>query len=78
MTSVEYGAGKTRTGELISLLCPRPEQMAKITGPAVYHIIAERDPAPLFLDEADALFARGQRAEDTRAILNAGYKSSAR
>jgi Protein of unknown function (DUF3631) len=76
MTSVEYGAGKTRTGELISLLCPRPEQMAKITGPAVYHIIAERDPAPLFLDEADALFARGQRAEDTRAILNAGYKSS--
>ena len=31
-------------------------------------------PAPLDLDEADALLGTGQRAEDIRGILNAGYK----
>jgi len=78
ITSGTYGAGKTRVLELTSLLCPNPQQMAKITGPAIYHIIPERHPAPLCLDEADAMLGNGRsaRAEDIRGILNAGYKSS--
>jgi len=74
ISAMGYGAGKTRVMELTSLLCPNPQMMAKITGPALYHIIDERHPAPLALDEADAIFAPGQRAEDLRGILNAGYK----
>ena len=69
-----YGAGKTRVMKLTNLLCPNPQMMAKITGPALYHVIPERHPAPLGLDEADALFGAGQRAEDIRGILNAGYE----
>jgi Protein of unknown function (DUF3631) len=74
ITALTYGAGKTRVMELVNLLCPNPQMMAKITGPALYHIIDERHPAPLALDEADAIFGQGQRAEDLRGILNAGYK----
>ena len=62
--------------KLTNLLCPNPQMMAKITGPALYHIIPERHPAPLGLDEADAIFGQGQRAEDLRGILNAGYEYS--
>ena len=76
ITALSYGAGKTRVMELTNLLCPNPQMMAKITGPAIYHIIDERHPAPLALDEADALLGVGQRAEDIRGILNAGYKSN--
>ena len=74
ISALTYGAGKTRVMELTNLLCPNPQMMAKITGPAIYHIIDERHPAPLALDEADALLGAGQRAEDIRGILNAGYK----
>ena len=74
ISALEYGAGKTRVMELVSLLCPNPQMMAKITGPALYHIIDERHPAPLCLDEADVIFGAGQRGEELRGILNAGYK----
>ena len=74
VSALTYGAGKTRVMELTSLLCPNPQMMAKITGPALYHIIDERHPSPLCLDEADAMFGQGQRAEDIRGVLNAGYK----
>jgi hypothetical protein len=74
VSALTYGAGKTRVMELTSLLCPNPQMMAKITGPALYHVIDERHPAPLCLDEADALFGAGQRGEDIRGVLNAGYK----
>ena len=76
VSALTYGAGKTRVMKLVNLLCPNPQMMAKITGPAAYHIIDERHPAPLALDEADAIFAQGQRAEDLRGILNAGYEYS--
>jgi hypothetical protein len=76
ISALTYGAGKTRVMKLTGLLCPNPVMMAKITGPALYHIIDEMHPAPLQLDEADAIFAQGQRAEDLRGILNAGYEYS--
>ena len=76
ISALTYGAGKTRVMKLTNLLCPNPHMMAKITGPALYHIIPERHPAPLGLDEADVLFGPGQRAEDIRGILNAGYEYS--
>ena len=62
-----YGAGKTRVMKLTSLLCPNPQMMAKITGPAIYHIIPERHPAPLGLDEADALFGPGSAPRTSAA-----------
>lgn len=76
VSALTYGAGKTRVMKLVNLLCPNPQMMAKITGPALYHIISERHPAPLALDEADVIFAAGQRGEDLRGILNAGYEYS--
>jgi hypothetical protein len=74
ISALGYGAGKTRVMELTNLLCPNPQMMAKITGPALYHIIDERRPAPLALDEADVIFGGGQRGDDLRGVLNAGYK----
>lgn len=76
VSALTYGAGKTRVMKLVNLLCPNPQMMAKITGPALYHIIDERHPAPLALDEADAIFGPGTRAEELRGILNAGYEYS--
>jgi hypothetical protein len=76
VSALTFGAGKTRVMKLVNLLCPNPQMMAKITGPALYHIIAERHPAPLALDEADAMFGQGARGEDLRGILNAGYEYS--
>lgn len=76
ISAMTYGAGKTRVAKLTMLLCANPHLMAKITGPALYHIIPERHPAPLVLDEADAIFGQGQRAEDLRGVLNAGYEYS--
>ena len=76
ISALGYGAGKTRVMKLTLLLCPNPHMMAKITGPAIYHIISERSPSPLALDEADAIFGPGTRAEDLRGILNAGYEYS--
>jgi Protein of unknown function (DUF3631) len=76
ISALGYGAGKTRVMKLTLLLCPNPHMMARITGPAIYHIISERHPAPLALDEADAIFGPGTRAEDVRGILNAGYEYS--
>ena len=76
ISALDYGAGKTRVMKLVNLLCPNPQMMAKLTGPAAYHVISERRPAPLALDEADAIFGAGQRAEDLRGILNAGYEYS--
>src|SRR5262245_30898722 len=35
VSALTYGAGKTRVMELTSLLCPNPQMMAKITGPAL-------------------------------------------
>ena len=76
ITSVQPGSGKTQVMRLLGLLCARPVQMAQITGPAVWHLIAEREPSPIMLDEADAIFGRGgQRADLLRSILNAGYAS---
>jgi hypothetical protein len=74
ISALTYGAGKTRVMELTGLLCPNFQMMAKITGPALYHIIDERHPAPLALDEADATFGAGTRGEELRGVLNAGYK----
>ena len=76
VSALTFGAGKTRVMKLTNLLCPNPQMMAKITGPGLYHVIPERHPAPLGLDEADAIFGAGQRAEDIRGILNAGYEES--
>ena len=76
ISALTYGAGKTRVMKLTNLLCPNPQMMAKITGPALYHIIDERHPAPLALDEADAMLGQGTRAEDIRGVLNAGYECS--
>ena len=72
----EYGAGKTRVMKLTGLLCPNAMIMAKVTGPALYHLIDEMNPAPLCLDEADVTFGPTQRGEELRGILNAGYEYS--
>ena len=72
----DYGAGKTRVMKLTGLLCPNAMIMAKVTGPALYHLIDEMNPAPLCLDEADVTFGPTQRGEELRGILNAGYEYS--
>jgi len=70
--------GKTRLLEVAAALSNNPLLAANISVAALVRSIDEAEPPTLFLDEADAIFAkrRGERseaAEDLRGIINAGH-----
>lgn len=69
ITAPEKRCGKTQLLSLLSLLCPRPLQVANITPAAIFRCVEAWKPT-LLIDEADAFLAG---SEDARGILNSGH-----
>ena len=69
--------GKTRTEELGREIVHRPLPTANISPAALTRAIDQDDPPTIVIDEADAIFGKGNKAregsEDLRGILNAGH-----
>jgi putative DNA primase/helicase len=62
--------GKTLTGDVLSLFCPRPLSTEDATTAALFRIIPKYHPT-VFFDEFDTL---GDKGDDYRAILNASHR----
>lgn len=73
ISSPTKGCGKTTLGVKIPrLLAHNPRASAQISGPALFRAVGKG--VTFLLDEMDALWLSGnERAEDIRAILNAGF-----
>jgi len=78
LLSPEPASGKTRTLEVLELLCPRPMHVLNASTAAVFRSIGGERPT-LLLDEVDAIFGRrpGDENEELRALLNAGHRPGA-
>jgi Protein of unknown function (DUF3631) len=75
--SPQKGCGKTRTTEVIELIASNPVRAVSASEAALFRLIDAESPT-LILDEAENLTGRGDRAEYTRALLNAGNRSGAK
>jgi hypothetical protein len=76
--SPEKQTGKTRLLECLDLICKDAVVTGNISPAAMARLINDRQPT-LLVDEIDAIF--GEKAvahEDTRAILNSGYRKGAK
>ncbi|MGH9705132.1 MAG: DUF3631 domain-containing protein [Candidatus Acidiferrales bacterium] len=74
ITSSTKRCGKTRTGELLEMLCANPMATVSATPAVIFRSIAEQKPT-LIIDEAETLSTRSDRAEALREILNAGNRA---
>jgi hypothetical protein len=75
--SPEKGSGKTRTLEMLALLCPAPEHAFNMSAPVLFRLIASQ-PVTLLVDEADTYFGpKAKDEEGLRGLLNAGHRRGA-
>lgn len=78
LDSAEPGSGKTRVLEVAQYLVAAPEMTVSASRAALVRLVAE-GPITILFDEVDTVFNKtGGGNEDLRAILNAGYKRTAR
>lgn len=78
LLSPEKQAGKTRTLEMLDLLCPSPMHGVNVTSAALFRAVAAKR-VTVLLDEADTYFGARNRAEheELRALINAGHRRGA-
>lgn len=80
LQSAEKQSGKTRTLELLELLCRRPRHTASISAAALYRLVDAELPT-LLIDEADSIWkptrSSNDRNEDLRSLVNAGHRRGA-
>lgn len=75
--SPEKGSGKTRTLEMLALLCPAPEHAFNMTAPVLFRLISSHT-VTLLVDEADTYFGpKAKDEEGLRGLLNAGHRRGA-
>ena len=75
LISPEKQSGKTRTLEVLELLCPNAMQSFNLTPAAIFRAIAADRPTLLF-DEVDTIFGtRAPQHEELRGLLNAGHRN---
>lgn len=80
------GSGKTvLCADVMGSICRQHESTAMVTGASLFRLLGHLDAdtgevipthSTLFVDEADALF-NGAKDENTRGVLNVGYKRGA-
>jgi hypothetical protein len=76
LLSAEKQSGKTRTLEILELLCAGPEFLSDASPPFMFRRIAEGN-VTVLLDECDAIWKRGKSddtAEALRSIVNTGHR----
>lgn len=71
ITSATKRSGKTRLSEIISFCCHNPQNLAAMTGPTMFRLIATGRPT-IISDEAETLSS--EAATTMRAVLNVGYR----
>jgi hypothetical protein len=72
--SPEKRSGKTRLLDVLAVLVLRPMLAADMTSAVLFRVLDGMRPTVLF-DEVDVIFAgKGERADELRGLLNAGYK----
>jgi hypothetical protein len=77
LVSPEKQSGKTRTEELLELVCPRARHASSLTAAALFRLVATERPTLLF-DEVDTIFGPGaSQHEELRGLLNAGHRRGA-
>ncbi|HEV8526410.1 MAG TPA: DUF3631 domain-containing protein [Actinomycetes bacterium] len=77
--SPEKQSGKSRTLEILELLCPGSERLAGTSASYMFRRIAQGD-VTVLLDECDATWKRrngDESAEALRSIVNAGHRKGA-
>jgi hypothetical protein len=83
LLSPEKQCGKSRTLELLELLCAGAETLSDASPAYLYRRIGTGDAGPLtiLLDECDAIWKRGRNADETaealRSVINSGHRKSA-
>jgi hypothetical protein len=83
LLSPEKQCGKSRTLELLELLCAGAETLSDASPAYLYRRIGTQDAGPLtvLLDECDAIWKRGRNSDETaealRSVINAGHRRSA-
>jgi uncharacterized protein DUF3631 len=79
LLSPEPGSGKTRSLEVLELLCPDPMHVLNASPAAIFRTIQRQRPT-LLLDEVDTVFTRKGKDDehaDLRGLLNSGYRAGA-
>jgi hypothetical protein len=79
LLSPEKQCGKSRTLELLELVCAGAETLSDASPAYLYRRIGARQ-VTILLDEADAIWKRGksdETAEALRSIVNAGHRRTA-
>jgi hypothetical protein len=77
LLSPEKGSGKTRSLEVLELLCAKPQQPVNMSAAALFRIVSAEKPTILF-DEVDAFFnPKAKEHEDVRSLLNSGHRKGA-
>lgn len=79
LSSPEKQSGKSRTLELLELLCAGAENLSDASASFMFRRIGS-GPATVLLDECDAVWKRGkgdEAAEALRSIVNAGHRKRA-
>lgn len=72
--SPEKRSGKTRLLDVLAVLVLRPMLAADMTSAVLFRVMDSIHPTVLF-DEVDVIFGgKGERADELRGLLNAGYK----
>ena len=79
LLSPEPGSGKTRTLEVLELLCPEPMHVLNASPAAIFRTIQRQRPT-LLVDEIDVVFTRKGKDDDhadLRGLFNSGYRAGA-
>jgi hypothetical protein len=78
LLSPEKGSGKTRTLEVLELVCPGALHTVNLSAAALFRKVSQGS-CTLLLDEADTYLGLGtaQQHEDLRGLVNAGHRRGA-
>jgi Protein of unknown function (DUF3631) len=78
--SPEKQSGKSRTLEILDLLCAGPERLSDTSAAFMFRRIAQGE-VTVLLDECDATWSRGKNGDESaqalRSIVNAGHRKGA-
>ena len=74
--SAEKQSGKTRTLEVLLLICRRATQNPSVSSSYLFHRVDAVCPT-LLVDECDTIFGKDNSHDDLRGVINAGHRRGA-
>lgn len=76
LLSAEKGSGKTRTLEILELVCRNPIQTVNMSVPVLFRLTGGEQPPTILFDEAETLlgYRVAKEHEDLRGLVNGGHR----